>query len=196
MSLELQIERLNNNIENLVGALVAFATNRAINVTAPASVASTETATTSAPATTGSGTPEKATGTGRGRRPTRYWKLTDGSAVKSSGADSPSAGAVEIEQPEYERVINSKAIQEHAKLVGAETSQADAFGEDEVANTAPSITLEDVRTAAFAYRDKHGPDKAKALIKKHGAEKLAELPEGNWTAFVAEANGKPEDESL
>lgn len=194
MSLENQIERLNNNIENLVGALVAFATNRVVNVTAPASAASTETATTSAPATTASGTPEKATGTGRGRRPTRYWKLTDGSAVKSSGADSPSAGAVEIEQAEYERIINSQAIQAHAKAVGADTPQADALSEDEPAT--PSITLEDVRTAAFSYRDKHGPEKAKALIKKHGSEKLAELPEANWSAFVAEANGKTEDESL
>lgn len=68
----------------------------------------------------------------------------------------------------------------------AETTQAeeDPFGSEPEEAATPGVTLDDVRTAAFAFRDKHGQDKAKALISRF-APKLADIPEDRWAEFIA-----------
>ena len=81
----------------------------------------------------------------------------------------------------------------------AETPQAeeDPFGAEEApAAATPVYTLDDVRTAGLAFRDKHGQDKAKALIKAiGGVDKLADMPESKWAEFIAATKSTPSGET-
>ena len=50
----------------------------------------------------------------------------------------------------------------------------------------PAIKLEDVRAAANAYRDKHGIEALREIFKKHGGEKLKDIPAANYAALMQE----------
>ena len=61
-----------------------------------------------------------------------------------------------------------------------EATQPDVKPED------PAVKLEDVRAAANAYRDKHGIDALREIFKKHGGEKLKDIPAANYRALMEE----------
>lgn len=50
----------------------------------------------------------------------------------------------------------------------------------------PTVKLEDVRAAANAYRDKHGIEALREIFKKHGGEKLKDIPAANYAALMQE----------
>ncbi len=188
MSIENQIERLIAAIEANTGALIAFAGPK-IDMT---DVNGPVTGHGPIPAEPDPAAGQKAPG--RGRRPTRYWKLADGSAVKSSAEDAPSAGAVEITKDEYERLNHSRAAAAHAEQTTPQASD-DPFGDAPAATQAPAATMDDVRTAALAYRDKHGQEAAKAIIKRvSGVDALKDAPQATWAGLVAAFNGQAEPE--
>lgn len=56
-------------------------------------------------------------------------------------------------------------------------------------NEQPNVatyTLVEVRAAANAYRDKHGIEKLREIFKKHGGEKLKDIPESNYVTLMQE----------
>ena len=189
MSIENQIERLTAAIEANTGAVIAL-----LNNTEPASpeqkaAVSAVIDKTTTPPTVTAPAAEKST---RGRRPTRYWKLADGSAVKSSAEEAPSAGAVEVTKDEYERLNHERSTAAHVAQTTPQASE-DPFGDAPVAAAAPAVTMDDVRSVALAYRDKHGPEAAKAIIKRvGGVDSLKDAPEGTWSKLVAAFNGQDE----
>lgn len=183
MSIENTLERLIAALEANTGAIIATAGGKTSQADIAAVVEKLEAPTTPAP------TPEAKSG--RGRRPTRYWKLADGSAVKSAAEDAPSAGAVEVTKDEYERLNHERATAAHAAQT---TAQADEnpFGDTPAAAAAPAVTMDDVRTVALAYRDANGADKAKAIIKSvGGVDSLKDVPESKWAALIAAFKGEP-----
>ena len=130
---------------------------------------------------------------GRGRRPTRYWKLADGSAVKSAAEDAPSAGAVEVTKDEYERLNHERATAAHKAQTTAQADES-PFGGEPAAAAAPAVTMDDVRTVALAHRDANGADKAKAIIKSvGGVDSLKDVPEAKWAALIAAFKGEAEE---
>lgn len=62
----------------------------------------------------------------------------------------------------------------------AASTQPDVKPED------PVVKLEDVRAAANAYRDKHGLEALREIFKKHGGEKLKDIPAANYRALMLE----------
>lgn len=62
------------------------------------------------------------------------------------------------------------------------------------------ISLEDVKAIAMELMDKKGKPAAVALIKKHGADSLAELEDSQYSKFIAAGKvllseeDEPEDE--
>lgn len=191
MSIENQIERLTAAIEANTGALIALMNNK-VDYAAIANAVAPIPAVVAGPIPA---EPDPAAGqkaTGRGRRPTRYWKMADGSAVKSSAEEAPSAGAVEINKDEYERLNHERSTAAHVAQTTPQASE-DPFGDAPVAAAAPAVTMDDVRTVALAYRDKHGPEAAKAIIKRvGGVDSLKDAPEGTWSKLVAAFNGQDE----
>jgi hypothetical protein len=187
MSIENLMERLIAALEANTGALIAFNSGR----TLPA-MAKIDVTTAGGPATaetTPAPTAEKST---RGRRPTRYWKLADGSAVKSAAEDAPSAGAVEVTKDEYERLNHERATAAHAAQTTAQAAEQ-PFGDEPAAATSEPVppTMDDVRTVALAYRDANGADKAKAIIKSvGGVDSLKDVPEAKWAALIAAFKGE------
>lgn len=195
MSIENQIERLTAAIEANTGALIAllnnsgdkiFAAGGAVHVVNTGALAADPTPSKIEV------TKDEPKATGRGRRPTRYWKLADGSAVKSSAEDAPSAGAVEVTKDEYERLNHERSTAAHVAQTTPQASE-DPFGDAPAAAAAPAVTMDDVRSVALAYRDKHGPEAAKAIIKRvGGVDSLKDAPEGTWSKLVAAFNGQDE----
>lgn len=47
-----------------------------------------------------------------------------------------------------------------------------------------AYSLVEVRAAANAYRDKHGIEKLRGIFRKHGGEKLRDIPEGSYAALM------------
>lgn len=47
-----------------------------------------------------------------------------------------------------------------------------------------AYSLVEVRAAANAYRDKHGIEKLRGIFRKHGGEKLKDIPEGSYAALM------------
>ncbi len=196
MSIENQIERLIAALEANTGALIATADNqvRVVNtaaIAADATPSKIEVVKDEAAAPTHTAV-EPPARSGQGRRPTRYWKSPDGSVVKSSAADAPGAGAVEITKDEYERLNHARATAAHVAQTTPQASE-DPFGDAPAAAAAPAVTMDDVRSVALAYRDKHGPEAAKAIIKRvGGVDSLKDAPEGTWSKLIAAFNGQEE----
>lgn len=63
---------------------------------------------------------------------------------------------------------------------------ADIFG-TETSQTPPAPTIDDVRTTLVAYLEKNGDQKALALLKKYGANKVTELKETDYAKIIADA---------
>lgn len=199
MSIENLIERLTAAIEANTGAVIAllnhngektFAAGGAVHVVNAGGMNTGALIPGPIPAEPDPAAGQKATG--RGRRPTRYWKLADGSAVKSSAEEAPSAGAVEVTKDEYERLNHERSTAAHVAQTTPQASE-DPFGDAPAAAAAPAVTMDDVRTVALAYRDKHGPEAAKAIIKRiGGVDSLKDAPEATWSKLVAAFNGQDE----
>ena len=64
----------------------------------------------------------------------------------------------------------------------AESTQPDVTPTEPV----KTFKLEEVRTAANAYRDKHGIEKLREIFSKYGGEKLKDIPESNYAALMEE----------
>ena len=106
-------------------------------------------------------------------------------------ADKPRRGRPPKEAAEQAPV---KASAPAAPVVEETQASEDPFGSEEAAPaaSAPTYTLDDVRTAGLAYRDKHGQDAAKALVKRvGGVEKLADMAEDRFAAFIAATKQAP-----
>ena len=199
MSLENQLERLNTNLESLIGAIVAG--NGLVSALAsPATTIKNETATSDvadAAAATATGD-EKS---GRGRPKTRYFKNKEGSqAVKTSGV-GPGPDWVEITKAEYEsqnftNANNVKSAREAAideklqKAKAEDGADQDPFGTNDAASTTPARTLDDVREIALKLRDATSMDDAKAFIATFGVAKVADLPPAKFDDFVTKAQAK------
>lgn len=202
MSIENQIERLTAAIEANTGALIAVLNNGGTIKLSAESITGThaklvsavgvgKTALIDTTTVEGASTQPTTEKSNRGRRPTRYWKLADGSAVKSSAEDAPSAGAVEVTKDEYERLNHERSTAAHVEQTKPQASE-DPFSD---APPAKTVTMEEVRAAAFAYRDKHGADKAKEVIKRVAkVERLQDVVEANWQPLIDAFEGREESD--
>lgn len=194
MSLEQQIERLNQNLETLVGAIAAsngiVAKMLAAGGAVHTNVVNDNNAAEGKTEAADTGSDEKP---GRGRPKTRYFKHKDGGqAVKTSGV-GPGSDWVETTKAEYDamNLSSAKAAQEAQKP--AAPADEDPFADDApTAATTPAktYTLDDVREIGLKLRDTTSADDAKALIATYGVAKLAELPAAKWADFVDKANAK------
>lgn len=137
MSIEAQLERLNTNLENLVGAIAANT-----------SVASALTS-NAAPAAA----PEK-----------------PAKAPKKEKATEPAPA------PAAEPVPAAEVPQ----------AEVDPFADD-VADAAPTYTLDDVREAGLKLKDKIGLEKTREFIAKFGVSTIKDVPESKFAEFVTAA---------
>jgi hypothetical protein len=189
MSIENTLERLIAALEANTGALIAFNAGRTplAEVVVPNKIEVVAETTPAGAAAVAAGIEAKS---GRGRRPTRYWKLADGSAVKSAAEDAPSAGAVEVTKDEYERLNHERATAAHAAQTTPQAAE-NPFGDTPAAAAPVAPTMDDVRTVALAYRDANGADKAKAIIKSvGGVDSLKDVPEAKWAALISAFKGE------
>ena len=60
---------------------------------------------------------------------------------------------------------------------------------------APTYTMDEVKAAAFAVRDKFGKEAAADLIKKHGADSMAKLDPKKFGDFIAACTAELEGEA-
>jgi len=211
MSIEQQLERLNANLEALVGAIVA---NTSVSKSAaaadkPVFAASAEKAAatggvsmntepTNAGATATEAEPAagKDEKRGPGRPKTRYYRADEtGVAIKTSG-DAPEGRWTEISKAEYDKANNAVAASTKPAAKAEPTpepaadSASDPFADDEPATPAKQYTLDDVREVALKLRDKTSMDDAKAFIATFGVAKVADLPQDKFGDFIAKANEK------
>ena len=88
------------------------------------------------------------------------------------------------------------------KTETVQQTEVDVQTEDAAADPAQPetpTTIEQVKAAAFALKDKHGTAAAKAMVTKHGADILANLKPDVFAAFVADceaAMASPAEEDL
>ncbi len=106
-------------------------------------------------------------------------------------------------KPEHELVLNelriaasaitgvADALRNHFIAIAAsESPAADAPSEPEaVQETSQSneVTLAEVRAVLTEISRSGKTDQAKAIVKKHGAEKITELDSGKYAAVLADA---------
>lgn len=207
MSIEQQLERLNANLEALVGAIAA---NTSVSKSAPAAdkpvfAASAEKAavtggvsmkdeTTNAGATVTETAPaaDKDEKRSPGRPKTRYYRADEtGVTIKTSG-DVPEGRWTEISKAEYDKANHAAAtgVKSAPKSEPTTEPAADPFADDEPAAPAKEYTLDDVREVALKLRDKTSMDEAKAFIATFGVAKVADLPQDKFGDFIAKANEK------
>lgn len=74
-----------------------------------------------------------------------------------------------------------QAGQTDSGLTAKTSSQADGEPKEEPAKT---YSLADVRAQANALKDKFGIDALRDVFRRHGGEKLKDIPEGNYTALM------------
>lgn len=115
---------------------------------------------------------------------------TVSNVVAATAEAAPAPAPAAEDKPKRGRPAKTAPVVEAAPAPVEEApaepqAEEDPFGAEDAAAATPALTLDDVRTAGLAYRDKHGQEKAKELVKKFGAEKLADMPEKNWAAFIA-----------
>ena len=207
MSIEQQLERLNANLEALVGAIAANTSVSKSTLAAdkPVFAASAEKAAvtggvsmkdeaTNADATTTETAPAagKDEKRGPGRPKTRYYRADEtGVTIKTSG-DVPEGRWTEISKAEYDKANHTAAtgVKSAPKSEPTTEPDADPFADDEPAAPAKEYTLDDVREVALKLRDKTSMDEAKAFIATFGVAKVADLPQDKFGDFIAKANEK------
>ena len=180
MSIEEQLERLNNNLEVLAGAFTAMAsaTGGAAAATAALSQASNATDDSSDDDGDDSKPAKKET---RGRKRHRYYRNPDGSTFKAPNKDD-NPNAVEITKAEFEKGDTPPAAEKPA--------------EPKVEQPAPSgaPTFADVRNAAFKIRDKYDLAAASEFIAPFTPEgsdrKMKDIPESRYAEFIAAVEKK------
>lgn len=172
MSIEQQLERLNANLEALVGAIAA-------NTSVANAIASTASA--ALPAGDKPQAAENPLGEapanprGAGRPKTVYYRLANGEVVKSSSKDTPVEGAVEITKDEYDAA--------QVKPPKAET-KTEPKSEPAAGTSSVTYTIDDVREVALKYRDKTSQEQAKAHIATFGVASIKDLPEAKFAEFI------------
>lgn len=95
----------------------------------------------------------------------------------------------QTEQPSSQPAVNlcsgtpgqEQAGQTDSGLTAKTSSQADGEPKEEPAKT---YSLADVRAQANALKDKFGIDALRDVFRRHGGEKLKDIPEGNYTALM------------
>lgn len=173
MSLEQQLERLNTNLEALVGAIAAN-TSTVNNIAAIAgqSPAPERPQAADSPLADDGKNPR-----GAGRPKTVYYRLANGQVVKSSSKDAPTEGAVEITKAEYEAAVNNGGkTPADTKPQSSENPLSDS--------PAPKYTLDDVREIGLKYRDKTDQATAKAHVATFGVASLKDLPPEKFEEFI------------
>ena len=170
MSIEQQLERLNANLEAIVGAIAAN-TSVASSFTAAAAVGSTD----KPQAAENPLGDAPANPRGAGRPKTLYYRLANGEVVKSSSKDTPVKGAVEITKDEYDAA--------QAKPNKAET-KTEPKAEPAAGASSVTYTIDDVREVALKYRDKTSQEQAKAHIATFGVASIKDLPEVKFAEFI------------
>lgn len=62
--------------------------------------------------------------------------------------------------------------------------EPDSNEESEQEQPVKTYSLVEVRAQANAYRDKYGIEKLREIFRKHGGEKLKDIPESSYTALM------------
>ena len=75
---------------------------------------------------------------------------------------------------------------EPAKEPQPEQPKAEPETQAEPEQPTKTYTLAEVRAAANTYRDKHGIEALREIFKKHGGEKLKDIPESSYAALMEE----------
>lgn len=185
--LHAQADRLNRNLETLIG-LMAAAGSTVQDATA---IVAGNTA--PAPATAIAAAEAPTEKKGRGRPRIRYFYNSSRHFVQEN-TDSPGKEWVEITKTKYEEIRDKIASGELKPVYDAPTTagtatpapvQDDPFADEPAVASAKAFTLDDVRNAAFKVRDKFGMDKAKGLIGKYAA-KLDQVAETDFAALIAD----------
>lgn len=199
--LYLSINQLNRNVETLIGLVAAGKlAGPAADVAAAGVVTGAAVSTAPTETTPPADAPTEAEGK-RGR-PRKHYYFNSEKAWVQENTGSPGAGWVEVTKTKFEEIRNKIASGEiKPTTLGSPSSPTakpvdeDPFADDAPAAAAP--TLEDVRKIAFALRDKHGMDKAKALIAKFAA-KLDEIKPERYAEFIQAATDalNPTDDAL
>lgn len=177
MSIEEQLERLNNNLEVLAGAFTAMASTA--GGAAVATAALSQAANTADEDDGEDSKPIKKETRGRPRH--RYYRNPDGTTFKAPNKDD-NPNAVEITKAEFEKGDTPPAAEKPA--------------EPKVEQPAPSgaPTFADVRNAAFKIRDKYDLAAASEFIAPFTPEgsdrKMKDIPESRYAEFIAAVEKK------
>ena len=82
-----------------------------------------------------------------------------------------------------DKVVNSPAPEVSGSAEKGEPDGQDAPEQPKEQPT-KSYSLIEVRAQANAYRDKHGIEKLREIFRKHGGEKLKDIPESSYAALM------------
>lgn len=189
-----QLDRLNRNLETLIGLV---ATLNAKPGTDAAALADTTDTPAAAPAVeTGAAEPEAR----RGRPRKRYFYNSTKHWVQETGS-SPGPEWVEVTKTKYEEIRDKIAKgelkpggDEPAKPAAAASVNDDPFADDP-APAAATLTLENVRDAAFKVRDKFGMDEARKIIAKYAA-KLDQVKPSDFATLIADCDARLAESDL
>lgn len=177
-----QLDRLNKNLETWIGLVATLNAKPTEPAAAPAAPAAEPT-----PAAE----PE-AESKGRGRPRKRYFYNSVKQWVQETGT-SPGAEWVEVTKTKFEEIRDKIAkgeLKPAAETAApAPAASDDPFADEPEAPQAGTLTLDDVRSAAFKVRDKFGMDEARKIIAKFGA-KLDQVPPEQFAALVAACEAK------
>lgn len=172
MSIEAQLERLNQNIESLVGAIAA-------NTSVAASIANGNTNQTTAVAA-----PAAADKPTRTRR-TKEEIAAD--AAKEAKATEGTLPAATTEKLDEELT--------HADQQATQAEE-DPFGDSAPATETKTYTLDDAREAGLKLKDVVGLDKARAFISTFGVDSIKDLPADKFGAFITKANAEAKKNTI
>ena len=82
-----------------------------------------------------------------------------------------------------DKVVNSPAPEVSGSAEKGEPDGQDA-PEQPKEEPVKTYSREDVRAQAYALKDKFGIEKLREIFRKHGGEKLVDIPEKNYAALV------------
>lgn len=188
-----QIDRLNKNLETWIG-LVATLNS------APAAAAAVPAAATASPsASPPAASSDDGESKGRGRPRKRYFYNSAKHFVQEN-TGSPGPEWVEVTKTKFEEIRNKIASGElkpggDAPAAAPAAASDDPFADEPSGDAAPTLTLDDVRAAAFKVRDKFGMDEARTLIGKYAA-KLDQVKPEDFARLIDDCNKKVGDADL
>ena len=119
----------------------------------------------------------------------KTWKEMQASMAAVGGGESTDAPTSGRGRPPKTETVQQTEVDVQTEDAAADPTQPET----------PATTIEQVKAAAFALKDKHGTAAAKAMVTKHGADILANLKPDVFAAFVADceaAMASPAEEDL